>query len=345
MSLANLLSLFLSLSGLELRGDESRYVPGGASELASPRLGVGFSGKLPAFDLQIPDSRSDAAGDTVARLALSWMRDLWDGLPDAPEARPVPPPLLAGLPEAKLAWFYGRLGFTPVGALAGVVYGNMVGVSRRKIDNALPAITGALVQVQLPERFEGLLLGLLREEKGLAARVLRDAGLSLAAARAETVRLVGAGQSDEAGARVWPKPAGPAPMQPAGAGAAAWRRGRGPWSAFPLSLPVFFVRVGGGLWFLVSGIKEAAVGSSGAATAGAVVGVVCGALLVAGWRRRDASVVMGFLLLVVSLTRLVREPGFNVAAFLLPGLALLLPGLTLSPDYDRWSVDRVLLRR
>ncbi len=192
---------------------------------------------------------------------------------------------------------------------------------------------------------EHLLLGLLREEKGVAARVLKDAGLSLAAARAETVRLVGAGQSDEAGARVWPKPAGPAPMQPAGAGAAAWRRGRGPWSAFPLSLPVFFVRVGGGLWFLVSGIKEAAVGSSGAATAGAVVGVVCGALLVAGWRRRDASVVMGFLLLVVSLTRLVREPGFNVAAFLLPRLALLLPGLTLSPDYDRWSVDRVLLRR
>jgi len=40
----------------------------------------------------------------------------------------------------------------------------MVGVSRRKIDNALPAITGALVQVQLPERFEGLLLGLLREK-------------------------------------------------------------------------------------------------------------------------------------------------------------------------------------
>jgi hypothetical protein len=158
------------------------------------------------------------------------------------------------------------------------------------------------------------------------------------------VRLVGAGQSDEAGARVWPKPVGPAQVQPPGPGAAGSRRGPGQWLAFPLHLPVFFVRVGGGLWFLVSGLREVAVGSSGAATAGAVVGAVCGVLLVAGWRRRDASVVMGFLLLIVSLTRLVREPGFNVAAFLLPRLALLLPGLTLSPDHDRWSVDSVLLR-
>jgi ATP-dependent Clp protease ATP-binding subunit ClpA len=39
---------------------------------------------------------------------------------------------------------------------------------------------------------EHLLLGLLREEKGIAAQVLRDAGLELDAARAETRRLLGA---------------------------------------------------------------------------------------------------------------------------------------------------------
>src|SRR5580698_2490297 len=38
---------------------------------------------------------------------------------------------------------------------------------------------------------EHLLLGLLREEKGIAAQVLTDAGVNLEAARAETLRLLG----------------------------------------------------------------------------------------------------------------------------------------------------------
>ena len=37
---------------------------------------------------------------------------------------------------------------------------------------------------------EHLLLGLLREEKGIAAQVLTDAGVSLEASRAETLRLL-----------------------------------------------------------------------------------------------------------------------------------------------------------
>jgi ATP-dependent Clp protease ATP-binding subunit ClpC len=44
---------------------------------------------------------------------------------------------------------------------------------------------------------EHVLLGLLREEKGLAAQVLMAAGLTLEAARAETLRLLGTGHSDE----------------------------------------------------------------------------------------------------------------------------------------------------
>src|SRR5919107_190850 len=38
---------------------------------------------------------------------------------------------------------------------------------------------------------EHLLLGLLREEKGIAAQVLTDTGVNLEAARAETLRLLG----------------------------------------------------------------------------------------------------------------------------------------------------------
>src|ERR1051325_10925762 len=59
---------------------------------------------------------------------------------------------------------------------------------------------------------EHLLLGLLREEKGIAAQVLTDAGVNLEAARAETLRILGtempqAGATAQAGA--------PAPQQAA----------------------------------------------------------------------------------------------------------------------------------
>ncbi|HTE45397.1 MAG TPA: ATP-dependent Clp protease ATP-binding subunit [Gemmatimonadaceae bacterium] len=54
---------------------------------------------------------------------------------------------------------------------------------------------------------EHLLLGLLREEKGIAAQVLTDAGVNLDAARAETLRILGT-EMPQGGAQ---QPGGPAP--------------------------------------------------------------------------------------------------------------------------------------
>ena len=57
---------------------------------------------------------------------------------------------------------------------------------------------------------EHLLLGLLREEKGIAAQVLTDAGVNLEQARAETLRLLGqrhaAGRRHAAAAAASPAP-------------------------------------------------------------------------------------------------------------------------------------------
>src|SRR5512144_1805461 len=60
---------------------------------------------------------------------------------------------------------------------------------------------------------EHLLLGLLREEKGIAGQVLTDAGVNLEAARAETLRLLGTEmpQSGSATASASPQSGGPAP--------------------------------------------------------------------------------------------------------------------------------------
>ncbi len=62
---------------------------------------------------------------------------------------------------------------------------------------------------------EHLLLGLLREEKGIAAQVLTDAGVNLDAARAETLRILGT-EMPQGGAQGQTGQAQPAPAAPKG---------------------------------------------------------------------------------------------------------------------------------
>ncbi|MCA9722134.1 MAG: NDP-hexose 4-ketoreductase, partial [Gemmatimonadetes bacterium] len=62
---------------------------------------------------------------------------------------------------------------------------------------------------------EHLLLGLLREEKGIAAQVLTDAGITLEQARAETLRLLGSDVNPaQPGAAPAASPAGPQSVAP-----------------------------------------------------------------------------------------------------------------------------------
>jgi ATP-dependent Clp protease ATP-binding subunit ClpC len=60
---------------------------------------------------------------------------------------------------------------------------------------------------------EHLLLGLLREEKGIAAQVLTDAGVNLEAARAETLRILGTDVQAQSGGTQQPTGAPPATPQ------------------------------------------------------------------------------------------------------------------------------------
>ncbi|HLB54729.1 MAG TPA: Clp protease N-terminal domain-containing protein, partial [Gemmatimonadales bacterium] len=58
---------------------------------------------------------------------------------------------------------------------------------------------------------EHLLLGLLREEKGIAAQVLSDAGVTLEQSRAETLRLLGSDMSQTQSSSAAPTPPAAAP--------------------------------------------------------------------------------------------------------------------------------------
>src|SRR5215212_994860 len=63
---------------------------------------------------------------------------------------------------------------------------------------------------------EHLLLGLLREEKGIAAQVLTDAGVNLEAARAETLRILGTEMTQQPGGAQASAGAQPTPTAPKG---------------------------------------------------------------------------------------------------------------------------------
>src|SRR5712671_4241693 len=63
---------------------------------------------------------------------------------------------------------------------------------------------------------EHLLLGLLREEKGIAAQVLTDAGVNLEAARAETLRILGTEMPQQQGGAQASSGAQPTPAAPKG---------------------------------------------------------------------------------------------------------------------------------
>lgn len=72
--------------------------------------------------------------------------------------------------------------------------------------------------------------------------------------------------------------------------------------------------------------------------------LVAGALLILGWRLRDALIALGFVLVIVTFGHLLREPLFNFSGHVIPRLALLLFLLWCPREADRYSLDNVLKR-
>jgi uncharacterized membrane protein YphA (DoxX/SURF4 family) len=75
-----------------------------------------------------------------------------------------------------------------------------------------------------------------------------------------------------------------------------------------------------------------------------IVELVAGALVLVGWRIREATVALGFVLLVVTFGHLLKQPLYAFHEHVIPRLALLLFVLMVSPEADRFSLDRLLSR-
>ena len=73
--------------------------------------------------------------------------------------------------------------------------------------------------------------------------------------------------------------------------------------------------------------------------------LVGGALLLIGWRVREAGIALGLVLLIVTFGHLLKEPLYEFHTHVIPRLALLVFVLMIPPESDRFSLDALLARR
>jgi thiosulfate dehydrogenase (quinone) large subunit len=75
------------------------------------------------------------------------------------------------------------------------------------------------------------------------------------------------------------------------------------------------------------------------------VELLAGALLLLGWRVREALIALGTVLVVVTFGHLLKEPLYPFHEHVIPRLALLLFLLAMPREEDRFSLDHLLERR
>ena len=75
------------------------------------------------------------------------------------------------------------------------------------------------------------------------------------------------------------------------------------------------------------------------------VELIAGALLLVGWRTREALIALGVVLVVVTFGHLLHEPLYPFHEHVIPRFALLAVVLVLHEQHDRFSVDYQLARR
>jgi len=76
-----------------------------------------------------------------------------------------------------------------------------------------------------------------------------------------------------------------------------------------------------------------------------VVELLAGGLVCLGWRRREAYVALGCVLVVVTYGHLLLEPLYDTTHHIFPRLVLLAFALSFPPERDRLSLDEWLARR
>ena len=76
-----------------------------------------------------------------------------------------------------------------------------------------------------------------------------------------------------------------------------------------------------------------------------IIELVAGVFVIIGFQTRNALVLLGFVLVIVTFGHLLKEPFYEFHTHVIPRLTLLLFALLMPPEDDRFSVDYFLMRR
>ena len=139
--------------GADLPGTESQD----SDATGLRRVGIGFSGQSWGFDLQVPESRRETLQKRLGKLGTPLFRylDRIDGRDG--EA-------LGGLhvlPEVQTAVLAGLVAWTPIGILAGTVWGAVEGSSEKRISRDEAVLTDVLGKLGEPGSVQKALFILL----------------------------------------------------------------------------------------------------------------------------------------------------------------------------------------
>jgi uncharacterized membrane protein YphA (DoxX/SURF4 family) len=72
------------------------------------------------------------------------------------------------------------------------------------------------------------------------------------------------------------------------------------------------------------------------------VELIGGALVILGWRTREALIALGFVLAIVTFGHLLKEPLYEFHTHVIPRLALLLYVLMIPREDDRFTLDHLV---
>ena len=74
------------------------------------------------------------------------------------------------------------------------------------------------------------------------------------------------------------------------------------------------------------------------------VEMIAGALVIVGFRTREALIALGFVLAIVTFGHLLHEPLYEFHTHVIPRLALLLFVLLIPGDDDRFSINHLIVK-
>ena len=156
--LATVMLLAFSLATARC-AEDSAQPPAPAASPSLGRICLAYGGSLPEFDLQIPDTKAEAAEERAVKLGFSWARDLKQN---------------RVCNEIDALGVYIRMGLTPVGALAGAAYGSVAGESAKKLNPAITTLTNAMAELQVQEALRRQLLRLIQEKSPQPVRLVTN---------------------------------------------------------------------------------------------------------------------------------------------------------------------------